>query len=332
MRHAPGGGRKGRNGMSRKKGAMAPAWNGSGRRHALRVMWMDRMFYLMLLPGLVYFIVFHYAPMYGVQIAFRNYRMKLGFFGSPWVGMENFERLFRDPGFITALKNTVIISLLKIAVGFTAPIVLALMLNAVRSARLRRVFQSISYLPHFLSWIVIASLARSMFSTSMGSVNQLIQRFGFEPVNFLGSSQHFRGVLVLSDCWKEVGWGSIIYLAALMGVDRQLYEAATVDGARPFRQLISITIPSIAPTIITMLILRVGGILSAGQEQVYAMYNELVYSVADILDTYALRVGLNNLKYSMSTAVSLFKSAIGLTMILITNRISKLLDENNGIF
>lgn len=311
---------------------MAPAWNGSGRRHALRVMWMDRMFYLMLLPGLVYFIVFHYAPMYGVQIAFRNYRMKLGFFGSPWVGMENFERLFRDPGFITALKNTVIISLLKIAVGFPAPIVLALMLNAVRSARLRRVFQSISYLPHFLSWIVIASLARSMFSTSMGSVNQLIQRFGFEPVNFLGSSQHFRGVLVLSDCWKEVGWGSIIYLAALMGVDRQLYEAATVDGARPFRQLISITIPSIAPTIITMLILRVGGILSAGQEQVYAMYNELVYSVADILDTYALRVGLNNLKYSMSTAVSLFKSAIGLTMILITNRISKLLDENNGIF
>ncbi len=290
------------------------------------------MFYLMLLPGLVYFIVFHYAPMYGVQIAFRNYRMKLGFFGSPWVGMENFERLFRDPGFITALKNTVIISLLKIAVGFPAPIVLALMLNAVRSARLRRVFQSISYLPHFLSWIVIASLARSMFSTSMGSVNQLIQRFGFEPVNFLGSSQHFRGVLVLSDCWKEVGWGSIIYLAALMGVDRQLYEAATVDGARPFRQLISITIPSIAPTIITMLILRVGGILSAGQEQVYAMYNELVYSVADILDTYALRVGLNNLKYSMSTAVSLFKSAIGLTMILITNRISKLLDENNGIF
>ena len=290
------------------------------------------MFYLMLLPGLVYFIVFHYAPMYGVQIAFRNYRMKLGFFGSPWVGMENFERLFRDPGFITALKNTVIISLLKIAVGFPAPIVLALMLNAVRSARLRRVFQSISYLPHFLSWIVIASLARSMFSTSMGSVNQLIQRFGFEPVNFLGSSQHFRGVLVLSDCWKEVGWGSIIYLAALMGVDRQLHEAATVDGARPFRQLISITIPSIAPTIITMLILRVGGILSAGQEQVYAMYNELVYSVADILDTYALRVGLNNLKYSMSTAVSLFKSAIGLTMILITNRISKLLDENNGIF
>lgn len=311
---------------------MAPAWNGSGHRHALRVMWMDRMFYLMLLPGLVYFIVFHYAPMYGVQIAFRNYRMKLGFFGSPWVGMENFERLFRDPGFITALKNTVIISLLKIAVGFPAPIVLALMLNAVRSARLRRVFQSISYLPHFLSWIVIASLARSMFSTSMGSVNQLIQRFGFEPVNFLGSSQHFRGVLVLSDCWKEVGWGSIIYLAALMGVDRQLYEAATVDGARPFRQPISITIPSIAPTIITMLILRVGGILSAGQEQVYAMYNELVYSVADILDTYALRVGLNNLKYSMSTAVSLFKSAIGLTMILITNRISKLLDENNGIF
>ena len=318
--------------MGRKKTAAVPALNKHGFRRALRVMWMDRMFYLMLLPGIIYFIIFHYAPMYGVQIAFRNYKMKLGFFASPWVGMDNFEKLFRDPGFITALRNTIIISLLKIAVGFPAPVILALMLNAVRSTRLRRVFQSISYLPHFLSWIVIASLVRSMFSTSMGSVNQLIKRFGFEPVNFLGSGQYFRGVLVLTDCWKEVGWGSIIYLAALMGVDRQLYEAATVDGAGPFRQLVSITIPTIAPTIITMLILRVGGILSAGQDQVYAMYNELVYSVADILDTYALRIGLNNLKYSMSTAVSLFKSAIGLTMILITNRVSKLVDENNGIF
>ena len=318
--------------MGRKKTAAVPALNKHGFRRALRVMWMDRMFYLMLLPGIIYFIIFHYAPMYGVQIAFRNYKMKLGFFASPWVGMDNFEKLFRDPGFITALRNTIIISLLKIAVGFPAPVILALMLNAVRSTRLRRVFQSISYLPHFLSWIVIASLVRSMFSTSMGSVNQLIKRFGFEPVNFLGSGQYFRGVLVLTDCWKEVGWGSIIYLAALMGVDHQLYEAATVDGAGPFRQLVSITIPSIAPTIITMLILRVGGILSAGQDQVYAMYNELVYSVADILDTYALRIGLNNLKYSMSTAVSLFKSAIGLTMILITNRVSKLVDENNGIF
>lgn len=318
--------------MGRKKTAAIPALNEHGFRRALRVMWMDRMFYLMLLPGIIYFIIFHYAPMYGVQIAFRNYKMKLGFFASPWVGMDNFEKLFRDPGFITALRNTIIISLLKIAVGFPAPVILALMLNAVRSTRLRRVFQSISYLPHFLSWIVIASLVRSMFSTSMGSVNQLIKSFGFEPVNFLGSGQYFRGVLVLTDCWKEVGWGSIIYLAALMGVDRQLYEAATVDGAGPFRQLVSITIPSIAPTIITMLILRVGGILSAGQDQVYAMYNELVYSVADILDTYALRIGLNNLKYSMSTAVSLFKSAIGLTMILITNRVSKLVDENNGIF
>ena len=318
--------------MGRKKTAAVPALNKHGFRRALRVMWMDRMFYLMLLPGIIYFIIFHYAPMYGVQIAFRNYKMKLGFFASPWVGMDNFEKLFRDPGFITALRNTIIISLLKIAVGFPAPVILALMLNAVRSTRLRRVFQSISYLPHFLSWIVIASLVRSMFSTSMGSVNQMIKRFGFEPVNFLGSGQYFRGVLVLTDCWKEVGWGSIIYLAALMGVDRQLYEAATVDGAGPFRQLVSITIPSIAPTIITMLILRVGGILSAGQDQVYAMYNELVYSVADILDTYALRIGLNNLKYSMSTAVSLFKSAIGLTMILITNRVSKLVDENNGIF
>lgn len=317
--------------MSKKTAAMAPTLNESRRRRTMRVMWMDRMFYLMLLPGIIYFIIFHYVPMYGVQIAFRNYKMKLGFFGSSWVGMDNFEKLFRDPGFLTALKNTIIISLLKITVGFPAPILLALMLNAVRSTAARRIFQSISYLPHFLSWIVIASLVRSMFSTSTGAVNQVIKNLGMEPINFLGSGKYFRGVLVLSDCWKEIGWGSIIYLAALMGVDAQLYEAATVDGASPFRQLISITLPSIAPTIITMLILRVGGILSAGQDQVYAMYNELVYSVADILDTYALRVGLNNLKYSMSTAVSLFKSAIGLVMILVTNKISKMVDENNGI-
>ena len=318
--------------MSTKRVAIAPTLNESRFHRMLRTMWKDKMFYLMLLPGIVYFIIFHYVPMYGVQIAFRNYKMKLGFFGSPWVGLDNFEKLFRDPGFLTALNNTIIISLLKIAIGFPAPILLALMLNAVRSTGLRRIFQSISYLPHFLSWIVIASLVRSMFSTSMGSVNQIIKTLGFEPINFLGSGQYFRGILVLSDCWKEVGWGSIIYLAALMGVDHQLYEAATVDGATPLRRLISITLPSIAPTIITMLILRVGGILNAGQDQVYAMYNELVYSVADILDTYALRVGLNNLKYSMSTAVSLFKSAIGLVMILVTNKISKMVDENNGIF
>ena len=171
-----------------------------------------------------------------------------------------------------------------------------------------------------------------MLSPTNGSVNQFICALGGTPINFLGSGKYFRWVLVLTDCWKEIGWGSIIYLAALMGVDRQLYEAATVDGATSFRQLISITIPSIAPTIVTMLILRVGGILSAGTEQVYAMYNELVYSVADILDTYALRVGLNNLKYSMSTAVSLFKSIIGLIMILVTNKISKLVDDSMGIF
>ena len=196
--------------MSKKTAAMAPTLNESRRRRTMRVMWMDRMFYLMLLPGIIYFIIFHYVPMYGVQIAFRNYKMKLGFFGSSWVGMDNFEKLFRDPGFLTALKNTIIISLLKIAVGFPGPILLALMLNAVRSTTARRIFQSISYLPHFLSWIVIASLVRSMFSTSTGAVNQVIKNLGMEPINFLGSGKYFRGVLVLSDCWKEIGWGSQI--------------------------------------------------------------------------------------------------------------------------
>ena len=287
--------------------------------------------YLIMVPGIAYFILFRYVPMYGILLAFKDFRINLGITGSPWAGFMYFERLFMGRSFWQVVSNTLLINFYRLLFGFPAPILLALMLNAVRSTAARRIFQSISYLPHFLSWIVIASLVRSMFSTSTGAVNQVIKNLGMEPINFLGSGKYFRGVLVLSDCWKEIGWGSIIYLAALMGVDAQLYEAATVDGASPFRQLISITLPSIAPTIITMLILRVGGILSAGQDQVYAMYNELVYSVADILDTYALRVGLNNLKYSMSTAVSLFKSAIGLVMILVTNKISKMVDENNGI-
>ena len=287
--------------------------------------------YLLAIPLIAYYVIFCYGPMYGLKIAFMDYNPWKGMAGSAYAGLKHFRNFLSLSTSRQYIVNTLRISLTSLVLSYPLPILLALMLNAVRSTAARRIFQSISYLPHFLSWIVIASLVRSMFSTSTGAVNQVIKNLGMEPINFLGSGKYFRGVLVLSDCWKEIGWGSIIYLAALMGVDAQLYEAATVDGASPFRQLISITLPSIAPTIITMLILRVGGILSAGQDQVYAMYNELVYSVADILDTYALRVGLNNLKYSMSTAVSLFKSAIGLVMILVTNKISKMVDENNGI-
>lgn len=306
--------------------------NGTPFQRAMRQIWKDRMFYLMLLPGLIYFIIFHYGPMYGVQIAFRNYKIRQGFFGSEWVGLKNFEKLFADPGFMQALKNTILISLLKIVVGFPMPIVMAIALNAIRSSGARRIYQSISYLPHFLSWVIIATLARNIFSPSMGIVNRIIKGMGFESINFLADNRYFRGMLVITDLWKEVGWGSIIYLSALMGVDHQLYEAATVDGAGRFRQLISITLPSIAPTIITMLILRVGGILSAGQDQVYAMYNEMVFATADILDTYALRIGLEDMKYSISTAISLFKSGIGLVMIVLTNWACKFVDENSGIW
>lgn len=316
------------NGVKRAESAVRPR----GALALAHAIGKDRMFYLLLLPGLVYFLVFHYVPMYGAQIAFRNFRFADGILGSQWVGLKNFQDLFRHPDFPVALQNTIVISLLKIGIGFPMPILLALALNAVQSSGLRRTFQSISYLPYFLSWVVVAGIVSTMLSPSMGAVNKLIALFGAEPIYFMADPGYFRGVLVVSDIWKEIGWSSIVYLAALMGVDAQLYEAATVDGAGKLRQLASITLPGIAPTIITMFILRVGGILNAGMDQIYAMYSPAVYQVSDILDTLSLRIGIMNMKYSMSTAISMFKSVIGLIMIVAANRLCKLIDEESGIW
>lgn len=298
----------------------------------LRTIIKDRSFYFILLPGLAYFLLFHYVPMYGIQIAFKDFSFKAGITGSPWIGLENFRNLFAHPDFVVALKNTITISLFKILLGFPAPILLALMINALWNTRVSKVIQSITYLPHFLSWVVIAGILTTMLSPSSGVVNHLLGYFGIGPINFMGDVSYFQGVIVLSDIWKEVGWGSIVYLAALSNVDLQLYEAATVDGAGKFRQMISITLPSIAPTIITMFILRIGGILNAGMEQIYAMYSPPVYPVSDILDTLALRIGIENMRYGMSTAISFFKSGIGFVMILITNKLVKRIDEDSGIW
>ncbi|NLG23741.1 MAG: sugar ABC transporter permease [Clostridiales bacterium] len=292
----------------------------------------DWIFYLLLLFGMAYFVLFHYVPMYGAQIAFRNFRFKDGITGSQWVGMRNFVKLFAHPDLPVAFRNTIVISLMKIAFGFPMPVLLALSINSVWSTRLRRAIQSISYLPYFLSWVVVGGILTTMLSPGTGVVNRVIQALGGEPIYFMASVPYFRGVLVVSDIWKEIGWSSIIYLAALSGVDGQLYEAATVDGANKFRQLLAITLPSIAPTIITLFILRVGNILNAGMDQIYAMYSPPVYSVSDILDTLSLRIGIKNMQYSMSTATSIFKSIIGLAMILISNRLCKFIDEDSGIF
>jgi putative aldouronate transport system permease protein len=298
----------------------------------LNKIWKDRPIYLILLPGIIYFVLFHYVPMYGAIIAFKDFKAPLGIMGSKWVGFKNFVDFFNHPSFSLVLINTMVISMYKIIIGFPAPIILALLLNEVKHKLFKKSIQTISYMPHFLSWVVIAGLATKMLSPSSGAINQLITFLGFEPIYFMADPKYFRGILVLSDIWKEIGWGSIIYLAALSGVDVQLYEAATVDGASKWKQLWSITIPSIAPTIVIMFILRVGGVMNAGFEQIYMMYSPNVYAVSDIIDTFVYRNGLESAKYSFATAIGLFKSVIAFVLVLITNRLSKLMDDNNGLW
>lgn len=294
--------------------------------------WKDKSFYLILLPGIIYFVLFHYVPMYGATIAFKDFKVMQGILGSKWVGFKNFIELFNHPSFWPVVRNSLIISLYKVFWGFPAPIILALLLNELRKESFKRTIQTISYLPHFLSWVVIGGLAVKMLSPSTGVVNLIIKALGFKPIYFMVNPKYFRSVLVLTDIWHGIGWGSIIYLAALSGVDPQLYEAATVDGASRWRQIWSITIPSISSTIAIMLILRMGGIMNAGFEQIFVMYSPNVYDVADIIDTFNYRLGFENAQYSLATAIGLFKSVIGFTLILITNKLSKLIDEGNGIW
>jgi len=274
---------------------------------------------LMLLPGLIWYLIFYYGPLYGIQIAFKNYRIADGITGSEWVGLDHFIRMFSTDGFTEILGNTLIISFYHILFGFTAPIILALLLNEIRSNVFKRVSQSISYLPHFFSWVILGGILDVLLSPTNGVVNHLIQLIGLDPIYFLGDPKYFRFTLVTSAIWKEIGWGTIIYLAALSSVDSHLYEAAIVDGANRWKQTLHITIPSIMPVIAILFILRIGNILDAGFDQVLNLYNPAVYSVGDIIDTYVYRVGINGMQYSYTTAVGLFKNVVGFTMILIAN-------------
>ena len=317
--------------LHNKSSSISPAVKTPFHRRLSKI-WRDKPLYLILLPGILYFIIFQYVPMYGAVIAFKDFKAFLGISGSPWVGFKNFVDFFNHPSFKTVLVNTVVISGYKILFGFPAPIILALMLNELRKERFKKVIQTVTYLPHFLSWVVIAGLAANMLSPSSGAINELLKAFGAQPVYFMAEPKYFRIILVITDIWKEIGWGSIIYLAALTGVDIQLYEAAIVDGAGKWRQLWSITLPSIVPTIIIMFILRVGGIMNAGFEQIFTMYSPNVYSVSDIIDTFVYRMGLESAKYSFATAVGLFKSVIAFVLVVLTNKLSKLVDDNNGIW
>lgn len=284
--------------------------------------------YWLLIPSLIFVTIFNLIPMYGITLAFKDYDMFLSpnpitcVIESPWVGFKYFEEIFSQDGFWQAFRNTIIISSLKLLFAFPFPIAFAILLSEIKSVRFQKTVQTIVYLPHFLSWVVVAGVFVSLLG-STGLVNSILKSFGFDPVNFLMSNSWFRTVLVVSDIWKGFGWGSIVYFAAIAGLDQQCYEAAKVDGANRFQCILHITLPGLLPTIVMMLILRVGGILDAGFDQVFNMYNSTVYETGDIIGTYIYRVGLGKLEFSQGTALGLFNSVIALILVLGSNYFAK---------
>ena len=289
--------------------------------------WYYRHVYLFLLPAIIWFLTFCYYPMYGALLAFKDFRYNLGILGSPWVGFRYFEYFLSDFKFYEVLRNTLTISFLKLLFGFPAPIVLALMLNEIRCVRFKKVVQTISYLPHFVSWVVVVTLLQKILSPNAGLINDIRYQMGLEPIFFMGIKPLFLPLVIISSIWKGVGWGSIIYLAALSNIDPNLYEAAEIDGAGRWRMMFNITIPSIVPTIAILLIMNLSGILNAGFDQIYLMQTPSTISVSEILDTYVLKLGLLDGQFSYSTAVGLFRSVVSMVLIVTVNSISKRISE-----
>lgn len=283
---------------------------------------LNRAIYLLLIPVVLYYILFHYVPMYGSIIAFQNFKPQRGIMGSEFVGFTHFINFFSSPFFGTILWNTFRISFCSIVFGFPAPIILALLLNELKHERFAKLVQNITYLPHFISLVVICGLIKD-FTMDTGVVNYFLSLLGFEPKSLLNYPQYFTPVYVISGIWQEIGWGSIIYLAALSGLDPSLYEAATIDGASRFKQTLHVTLPGIMPTIIIMLILKVGSILSVGYEKIILLYNDSTMSSAEVISTYVYKKGLTELSWSFSAAVGLFNSVINFLFLTAANTISK---------
>lgn len=297
------------------------------RRQMLKRIVRNRWLYLMMLPGVAYFIIFRYVPMYGVLMAFKDYQPFLGFSGSEWVGMKHFNRFFGDPLFWRLLRNTFLLATYNIVFFFPLPIIVSLMLNELRKEAYKRTIQTLIYIPHFMSWVVIVSIAYLFFTTEGGIVNEAIASFGGSKVQFLLSPNWFRTFITGEVIWKETGWGTIIFLAALAGVDTQLYEAARMDGANRFRQLWHITLPAIRSTIVILLILRLGNFLDTGFEQIWLHLNALNRGVGEVFDTYVYSIGVGQGQYSYSTAVGLFKSIVGLVLVFSANYLAKRFGE-----
>ena len=302
---------------------------GSTRRTSkLRKMWQYRQIYLLILPAVVYFIIFAYVPLYGLQLAFKDYQIFRGLWASPWVGFEHFRDLFGSDKFYQLLRNTLLISLYRLIFGFPVPVIFALLLNEVRHMWFKRGVQTVTYFPHFLSWVVMAGIVFNLLGPT-GVVNTMVRGWGGNPINFLANPDLFRINLVVTGIIKEFGWGAIIYLAALPGIDPQLYESAKVDGAGKLRQIRDITLPGLRPVMAVVLVLSLGSLLDAGFDQVFMLLNGATLEVGDIIDTYVYRVGLLDAKFELATAVGLFKGVVGMVLIVAANWILRRFGERS---
>lgn len=303
---------------------------GAGRSGLLREMYRHRAYYLIILPALICLVVVKYVPMAGIVLAFKNFSITGGIWGSEWAGLKYFERMLQSADFLRVFRNTVVISLLKLATVFPAPILFALMLNEVFDVRLKKSFQTISYLPHFISWVVAGGLFHS-FLAFEGPVNYVLEVLGRPRVVFMKDPFFFLASVVVTGIWKTVGWGSIIYLAAIAGIDPQLYDAAQIDGAGRVQRIRHVTLPAILPVIVVLFLLRIGETFDAGFDQIFNLYSPIVYSVGDIIDTYVYRQGLVNFQFSYTTAVGVSKNVLGLLLLLIVNYVIRRLGARGTV-
>lgn len=280
-------------------------------------------YYMMLIPGFLFFLIFCYGPMYGLVIAFQDYYPLKGIGGSKFVGLKHFEALITNPFFLSVMKNTLVISIYKLLICFPAPILLCIALNEIKSTKFKKVAQSVSYLPHFISWVVVSGIIIEFLSPTRGPINILLQNLGMESIFFVAEPKYFRGVLVISDLWKSIGWGSIVYLAAVTSIDPSLYEAAEMDGAGRIKKILHITLPALAPIVTVMLIMQSGKILNDSFEQVYNFLTPSTYEVGDVISTFVYRMGIQKMQYSFTTAVDLFKNVISFGLVFLTNYVAR---------
>ena len=297
--------------------------NGQKRQRALRLLGKYWPYYLMMLPGLVYFALLKYAPMYGVLIAFKDFKIKKGIWGSPWVGLQNFRTFFTSTYCSRLIGNTLIISFTKLVLSSFMSVFFALLLNECTKRRFKRLVQTVSYMPHFLSWVIIYGIVYLFCSESAGYINRIVRMLTGSAIPIMTSNTYFRGLLYFTELWKNTGYASIIYMSVIVGIDPGLYEAATIDGASRWQRIVHITLPAIRSTFIMLTIMNIGKIMNAVFDQIYVFYSPQVYQTGDIIDTYVYRAGLEEMRYGLSTAVGLFKNVIGFTLVFTTNRIAQ---------